>query len=134
MTGRPHGEVLSRITNDIDTLSQSLNQSITQLITSATMLVGILVMMFFHQLDHDPGVPADPAPFSGDHYQDHQKSQKYFKAQQEYLGHVNGQVEEVFGSHNVVKAFNAEKKGHRGISKNQRNPIGSAWKSQFYPA
>ena len=129
--GQTHGEVLSRITNDIDTLSQSLNQSITQLITSATMLVGILVMMFSINWIMTL-VSLLILPLSlGIITRIIKKSQKYFKAQQEYLGHVNGQVEEVFGGHNVVKAFNAEKKVTEEFQKTNEILYGSAWKSQF---
>ena len=103
-----HGEVLSRITNDVDTLSMSLNQSVTQLITSVTMLIGVLVMM----LSISPMMtlvtllilPLSVGLISAIV----KRSQKYFKSQQEYLGHVNGQVEEVYGGHNIVKAFNKE--------------------------
>ena len=129
--GQTHGEVLSRITNDIDTLSQSLNQSITQLITSATMLIGILVMMFSINWIMTL-VSLLILPLSlGIITRIIKKSQKYFKAQQEYLGHVNGQVEEVFGGHNVVKAFNAEKKVTEEFQKTNEVLYGSAWKSQF---
>ena len=125
--GQTHGEVLSRITNDIDTLSQS----ITQLITSATMLVGILVMMFSINWIMTL-VSLLILPLSlGIITRIIKKSQKYFKAQQEYLGHVNGQVEEVFGGHNVVKAFNAEKKVTEEFQKTNEILYGSAWKSQF---
>ena len=129
--GQTHGEVLSRITNDIDTLSQSLNQSITQLITSATMLVGILVMMFSINWIMTL-VSLLILPISlGIITKIIKKSQKHFKAQQEYLGHVNGQVEEVYGGHNVVKAFNSEKKVTEEFQKANEVLYGSAWKSQF---
>ena len=120
--GQTHGEVLSRITNDIDTLSQSLNQSITQLITSATMLVGILVMMFSINWIMTL-VSLLILPISlGIITKIIKKSQKHFKAQQEYLGHVNGQVEEIYGGHNVVKAFNSEKRLPRNF-KSQRGAL-----------
>lgn len=129
--GQTHGEVLSRITNDIDTLSQSLNQSITQLITSATMLVGILVMMFSINWIMTL-VSLLILPISlGIITKIIKKSQKHFKAQQEYLGHVNGQVEEIYGGHNVVKAFNSEKKVTEEFQKVNEVLYGSAWKSQF---
>ena len=129
--GQTHGEVLSRITNDIDTLSQSLNQSITQLITSATMLVGILVMMFSINWIMTL-VSLLILPISlGIITKIIKKSQKHFKAQQEYLGHVNGQVEEIYGGHNVVKAFNSEKKVTEEFQKANEVLYGSAWKSQF---
>ena len=103
-----HGEVLSRVTNDVDTLSQSLNQSATQLITSTTTLIGVLIMM----LSISPLMtvvallilPISLALIS----MIVKRSQKFFRDQQNYLGHVNGQVEEVYGGHNIVKAFNKE--------------------------
>lgn len=129
--GQTHGEVLSRITNDIDTLSQSLNQSITQLITSATTLVGILIMMFSINWIMTL-VSLLILPISlGIITKIIKKSQKYFTAQQEYLGHVNGQVEEVYGGHNVVKAFNSEKKVTEEFQEANEVLYGSAWKSQF---
>ena len=104
------GEVLSRITNDVDTISQSLNQSITQLITSIVTLIGIFIMMIRISVPMTI-VAVCILPFSfllimGVVV----KSQKYFKAQQEYLGHLNGHIEEMYGSHTVVKAFNGEQK------------------------
>ena len=103
-----HGEILSRITNDVDTLSQSLNQSATQMITSVATIIGVLVMM----LSISPLMTLIALlilPISVGFISVIVKhSQKYFKNQQEYLGHVNGQVEEVYGGHNIVKAFNKE--------------------------
>ena len=129
--GQTHGEVLSRITNDIDTLSQSLNQSITQLITSATMLVGILVMMFSINWIMTL-VSLLILPISlGIITKIIKKSQKHFKAQQEYLGHINGQVEEVYGGHLVIKAFNREKDTIEEFEKTNNILYDSAWKSQF---
>ena len=103
-----HGEVLSRVTNDVDTLSQSLNQSATQMITSVTTIIGVLIMM----ISISPLMtviallilPVSMVLISVIV----KHSQKYFKSQQEYLGHINGQVEEVYGGHNIVKAFNKE--------------------------
>ena len=126
-----HGEVLSRITNDVDTLSMSLNQSVTQLITSVTMLIGVLVMM----LSISPMMtlvtllilPLSVGLISAIV----KRSQKYFKSQQEYLGHVNGQVEEVYGGHNIVKAFNKEKDVIRTFERDNEILYQSAWKSQF---
>ncbi len=108
-----HGEVLSRVTNDVDTLGMSLNQSITQLITSVTTLIGVLVMMLSIS-----GILTVMAllilPISTVLVMlVVKKSQKYFKQQQEYLGHVNGQVEEVYGGHLVIKAFNREERSDR---------------------
>ena len=103
-----HGEILSRITNDVDTLSQSLNQSATQVITSVATIVGVFIMM----LSISPLMTVIALlilPLAGGFISVIVKhSQKYFKDQQEYLGHVNGQVEEVYGGHNIVKAFNKE--------------------------
>ena len=129
--GQTHGEVLSRITNDIDTLSQSLNQSITQLITSATMLVGILVMMFSINWIMTL-VSLLILPISlGIITKIIKKSQKHFKAQQEYLGHINGQVEENYGGHLVVKAFGKEQDVINEFKKTNNVLYNSAWKSQF---
>ncbi len=106
--GTSHGEVLSRITNDVDTVSQTLNQSLTQIITSVTTVVGVLIMMLtiswqmtLMALLIVPLTMLVVALVIG-------RSQKYFKQQQDYLGHVNGHVEEMYGSHIVVKAFNGE--------------------------
>ena len=108
--GTNHGEVLSRITNDVDTVSQSLNQSMTQIITSVVTVVGILVMMFsinwimtMVALLIMPLSVAATGLIIG-------KSQKYFKQQQDYLGHINGHVEEMYSGHIVMKAFNGEAK------------------------
>lgn len=126
-----HGEVLSRITNDVDTLSMSLNQSATQLITSVTMIVGVLVMM----LSISPLMTLVTLlilPLSVGLISVIVKhSQKYFKSQQEYLGHVNGQVEEVYGGHNIVKAYNKEEDVIREFDRDNDILYQSAWKSQF---
>ena len=127
-----HGEVLSRVTNDVDTLSQSLNQSATQLITSVTMLIGVLVMM----LSISPLMtvvallilPVSMILVS----MIVKHSQKYFRDQQEYLGHVNGQVEEVYSGHTIVKAFNKEKEVTEEFARNNDILYESAWKSQFF--
>lgn len=128
---RTYGEVLSRVTNDVDTLSQSLNQSITQLITSVTLVIGILVMM----LSISPLMTIIAIvilPVSGVLIGIVVKfSQKYFKQQQEYLGHVNGQVEEIYGGHNVIKAFNREVAVADEFDKANSVLYISAWKSQF---
>ena len=128
---KTHGEVLSVLTNDVDMLSQSLNQSITQLITSVTMLVGILIMMlsidWIMTLVTLIILPLSMIVISFIV----KRSQKYFKAQQEYLGHVNGQVEEVFGGHTIVKAFNAEERALAEFEKQNSVLYHSAWKSQF---
>lgn len=128
---RTHGEVLSRITNDIDTLNQSLNQSITQIITAISTIIGITVMMFTINIIMTFAVLCIlPVAliFIGIVVK---SSQKYFMAQQEYLGHVNGQVEEVYGGHNIVKVFNGEDEAVKEFSKDNDILYNSAWKSQF---
>ncbi|MEZ3485464.1 MAG: ABC transporter ATP-binding protein/permease [Lachnospiraceae bacterium] len=126
-----HGEILSRITNDVDTLSQSLNQSATQMITSVATIVGVLVMM----LSISPLMTLIALlilPVSVGFISVIVKhSQKYFKNQQEYLGHVNGQVEEVYGGHNIVKAFNKEADVIAEFDRDNDILCESAWKSQF---
>lgn len=129
---RTYGEILSRITNDVDTLGQSLNQTLTQLISSVATLIGVLIMM----LSISPLMTLIAIlllPVSGlliGFIVKH--SQKYFKSQQEYLGHVNGQVEEVFGGHNIVKLFNREDKVLEEFTKTNDILYESAWKSQFF--
>ncbi len=128
---RTYGEVLSRITNDIDTLGQGLNQSITQIITSVATMIGVLVMM----LSISPlmtlialvilPVSAVLVSFVV------KKSQKFFKTQQEYLGHINGQVEETYGGHLVIKAYNKEDAVVNEFNETNKVLYGSAWKSQF---
>ncbi|MHC1772015.1 MAG: ABC transporter ATP-binding protein [Flexilinea sp.] len=126
-----HGEVLSRITNDIDTLSQSLNQSMTQIIISVCSLIGIFVMMLTISWQMTVvAVLMLPISF-GIIVPVIKRSQKYFKQQQEYLGHVNGQVEEVYGGHNIVKVFNREDEVKAEFAKENRQLYQSAWKSQF---
>ena len=126
-----HGEVLSRITNDVDTLSQSLNQSATQVITSVATIIGVLIMM----LSISPLMTLTALlllPISmGFISAIVKRSQKYFMSQQEYLGHVNGQVEEVYGGHNIVKAFNKEQDVIATFDKDNDMLYQSAWKSQF---
>ncbi len=128
---RTVGEVLSRITNDVDTLGQGLNQSVTQLITSVATLVGILVMM----LSISPVMTLIALvilPVSGVLIGIVVKfSQKYFIAQQKYLGKINGQVEEVYSGHNIVKAFNKEEDMLREFNETNDILYQSAWKSQF---
>lgn len=126
-----HGEVLSRITNDIDTLSQSLNQSAAQVITSVTTIIGVLIMM----LSISPLMtlvallilPVSMGLIS----MIVKRSQKYFMSQQEYLGHVNGQVEEIYGGHNIIKAFNKEEDVIATFKRDNDILYTSAWKSQF---
>ena len=130
--GVTHGEVLSRITNDVDTLSQSLNQSATQVITSFTTIIGIFIMM----LSISPSMTVVALlilPVSMKLIKEIVKrSQKYFKSQQEYLGHVNGQVEEVYSGHQIVKAFNKEEEVIQEFNKTNEILYQSAWKSQFF--
>ena len=116
---KQHGEVLSLVTNDIDTISNGLNQSATQLITSVTTIVGVLVMML--SIDWIITLVALLVlPISAFFVsQVVKRSQKYFKAQQDYLGHVNGQVEETFGGLDVVQAFNHEEEDLKAF--NQAN-------------
>ena len=128
---RTVGEVLSRITNDVDTLGQSLNQSITQLITSCTTMVGVLIMM----LSISPKMTLIALlilPVSMILVMLVVKiSQKYFKSQQRFLGVVNGQVEEVYSGHNVIKAFNRESAVQEEFDAANNRLFESAWKSQF---
>ena len=128
---RTNGEVLSIITNDIDTLSMNLNQSITQIITSICTIIGILIMMFSisWQMTLISLVILPIAGFVVKIIVG--RSQKYFSRQQEYLGHVNGQVEEIYGGLTVVKAFNAEDKVTNTFDKANDELYHSAWKSQF---
>jgi ATP-binding cassette subfamily B protein len=125
-----HGEVLSRVTNDIDTLGQSLNQSLTQLITSVVTIVGVLIMMLRISIPMTL-LALLILPLSGIVISRViKKSQKYFKQQQEYLGHVNGQVEEVYGGHNIVKVFNKEEDSIKEFNEKNEKLYESAWKSQ----
>ncbi len=128
---KTHGEVLSIVTNDIDTLSQNLNQSMTQVITSITTIIGVLIMMFsiswLMTLVALLILPLSMILLAAVM----KKSQKFFKSQQEYLGHVNGQVEEVYSGHNIVKAFNGEKEVIEEFDGYNETLYKSAWKSQF---
>ena len=128
---KTYGEVLSRITNDVDTLGMGLNQSVTQLITSTATFIGVLIMMFSISplmtlitlviLPISLGLIGTVIG----------KSQKHFKTQQEYLGHINGQIEEVYGGHTVVKAFNKEEDVLKTFHDTNNVLYQSAWKSQF---
>ncbi|MEG0692320.1 MAG: ABC transporter ATP-binding protein [Oscillospiraceae bacterium] len=128
---KTHGEVLSRFTNDVDTLSQSLNQSMTQIITSVCSIIGIFIMML--RISWQMTIiallilPISLLIIGGII----KKSQKFFKQQQEYLGTVNGQVEEVYGGHNIVKVFNGEQKVIEEFNGANKKLYNSAWKSQF---
>ena len=128
---RTNGEVLSIISNDVDTLSTGLNQSITQIITSIFTIIGILVMMLSISWEMTlvsllilPVSAVILKKVIG-------KSQKYFVKQQEYLGHVNGQVEEVYGGHNIVKVFGRENEAIKEFEKDNQELYKSGWRSQF---
>jgi ATP-binding cassette subfamily B protein len=126
-----HGEVLSRITNDVDTVSQTLNQSLSQIITSVTTVVGILVMMFSISWTMTL-VALVILPVSGIFVSwVVKRSQKYFMQQQDFLGHINGHVEEMYGGHVVMKAFNGEQKSIDKFDTINTTLYDSAWKSQF---
>ena len=129
---KTHGEVLSIITNDIDTMSQSLNQSATQLITSIATIVGILIIMLsINVVMTIVALLILPiASFITMFIVKH--SQKYFTNQQEYLGHVNGQIEEMYSGQNVIKVFNAEDKVIKNFEKDNEELCQSGWKSQFF--
>ncbi|MFW5668188.1 MAG: ABC transporter ATP-binding protein, partial [Acetivibrio ethanolgignens] len=129
---RTHGEVLSRVTNDVDTLQQSLNQSITQLITSVTTLIGVFIMMLrISPLMTLAACCILPVSF-GIIGTVMKNSQKYFRSQQKYLGEVNGQVEEVYSGHRIVKAFNKEEAVIEEFNKTNERLCESGWKSQFF--
>jgi len=129
--GTSQGEVLSRITNDVDTVSQTLSQSLTQIITSVTSVIGVLIMMFsiswqmtlvaLGVLPLSMGIIALVVG----------RSQKYFKQQQDYLGHVNGHVEEMYGGHVVMKAFNGEERSVARFDTFNDPLYDAAWKAQF---
>jgi ATP-binding cassette subfamily B protein len=129
--GTSHGEVLSRITNDVDTVSQTLNQSLSQIITSVITLIGVLIMMLSISWQMTLValliVPLSLGVIGGVIGQ----SQKYFKQQQDYLGHVNGHVEEMYGGHVVMKAFNGEADSIQRFEALNDTLYTSAWKSQF---
>lgn len=126
-----HGEVLSRITNDVDTVSQTLNQSMSQIITSVITIIGVFIMMLSISWQMTLValliLPVSMMLIMGVV----KRSQKYFKSQQEYLGHVNGQVEEIYSGHNIVKAFNKEEEEVEKFEKVNDTLYHSAWKSQF---
>ena len=129
---RTNGEILSRVTNDVDTLQMSLNQSLTQLITSVTTLIGVFIMMLsinvWMTLAAVLILPVSMLIIN----KVMKHSQKYFQAQQEYLGKVNGQVEENFGGHDVVRVFNKEQDALKEFEHDNQKLYESAWKSQFF--
>ena len=126
-----NGEVLSHITNDVDAISQSLNQSVTQIITSVTTIVGILIMMFSISWQMTLVALCIVPVSMGFILTIVKKSQKHFTAQQTYLGHVNGHIEEMYASHVVVKAFNGEEDSVKAFDSYNDTLYSSAWKSQF---
>lgn len=130
--GTTHGEVMSYLTNDVDMISTSLNQSLSQLLTAATTLIGVMVMMFrinwILTLVALVIIPVSLLIV----LLVVKKSQKYYLRQQEYLGHVNGQIEEVFGGQNVVKLFSGEERAKQEFAGFNVKLYESAWKSQFY--
>lgn len=129
---RTHGEVLSRVTNDVDTVSQTLNQSLTQLVTSATTLIGILVMMLTISWQMTiVAIVVLPVSF-GLIGLVVRKSQGYFVTQQKTLGQINGHVEEMFSGHTVMKAFSGEDRSIKKFSEINNELYNSAWKAQFY--
>ncbi|WP_368244763.1 ABC transporter ATP-binding protein [Clostridium tertium] len=126
-----HGEVLSRVTNDVDTVSNTLNQSLSQMLTSITTLIGVLIMMLSISVTMTIAAIII-IPISGILIAlVVKKSQKYFKEQQNFLGHVNGHVEEVYSGHNIMKAFNGEDAAVEEFNKLNDTLYNSAWKSQF---
>lgn len=129
---RTHGEVLSRVTNDIDTLQQSLNQSLTQLITSVTTLIGVLVMMLSINVWMTLAALLILPVSMGIIGTVMKHSRKFFMDQQRYLGEVNGQVEEIYSGHNVVKVFNKEEDVVRVFEETNHKLYESGWKSQFF--
>ncbi|MEL7608904.1 MAG: ABC transporter ATP-binding protein [Bacillota bacterium] len=126
-----HGDVLSRITNDVDTISQSMNQSMTQLITSITSVLGITVMMFTISWQMTLAALCVLPVSLISVLLIVKKSQKHFKKQQQMLGAVNGHVEEMFGSHTVVKSFNGEEESLRTFGKHNGALYEAAWRSNF---
>ncbi len=128
---KTHGEVLSRVTNDVDTVSNTLNQSLSQIVSSVTTLIGVLVMMlsisWVMTLATLLIMPISTVLIMTVV----KKSQKYFKVQQEYLGHINGHVEEMFGGHTIMKAFNGEEQSIKKFEELNSTLYHSAWKSQF---
>ena len=129
---RTYGEVLSRITNDVDTLGTGLNQSITTIITSTATMIGVLIMMLsISPLMTIIAIVILPISVALVSFVI-KKSQNYFKTQQEYLGHINGQIEETYGGHMVVKSFNKEKDMVDEFNKTNNILYSSAWRSQFF--
>lgn len=126
-----HGEILSRVTNDVDIVSQNLNQSMTQIITSITMLIGVLIMMFRISFIMTVAILLILPISMGIIGIVVKKSQKYFVGQQKYLGDANSHIEETYSGHNIMKAFNHEEKSIEEFDKINNNLYNTAWKSQF---
>ncbi len=129
---RTNGEILSRVTNDVDTLQMGMNQSFTQLITSVTTLVGVLIMMLSINVWMTLAALVILPVSMGIIGAVMQRSQKFFQGQQKYLGDVNGQIEEIYGGHNVVKAFNKEEDVINEFEIINKKLYNTAWKSQFF--
>ncbi|HIR26857.1 MAG TPA: ABC transporter ATP-binding protein [Candidatus Choladousia intestinigallinarum] len=129
---RTNGEILSRVTNDVDTLQMGMNQSFTQLITSVTTLVGVLIMMLSINVWMTLAALVILPVSMGIIGAVMQRSQKFFQGQQKYLGEVNGQIEEIYGGHNVVKAFNKEEDVVDEFEITNKKLYNTAWKSQFF--
>lgn len=128
---KTHGEVLSRVTNDVDAISQNLNQILSQMITSITTIIGVLIMMLSISVSMTL-VSLVIIPMSLVFIMIVvKKSQKHFKSQQEYLGHTNGHVEEIYSGHTIMKAFNGEEKAIAEFDELNDTLYNSAWKSQF---
>lgn len=126
-----HGEILSRITNDVDTLTQTLNQSLTQIVTSVTTIIGILIMMLTISVELSLiSLCIVPVSFLFI-FLVVRKSQKHFKNQQDILGHVDGQIEEMYSGHAVVQAFNRQEESIKTFNKDNEALYKSAWKAQF---
>ena len=126
-----HGEVLSRVTNDVDTVSMTLNQSLSQTITQITMMIGVFIMMLtISWLMTLAALLIIPLSMFFVMFVV-KRSQKYFRQQQDFLGHVNGHVEEIFGGHNIMKAFNGEENAVKTFDELNNTLYNSAWKSQF---
>lgn len=128
---KTHGEVLSRVTNDVDTINMSLTQNLSQIVTAVTTIIGVLVMMLtISWLMTLVAILVIPLTFALV-MMVVRASQRYFKKQQAYLGHVNGHVEEMYGGHTVMKAFNGEEKSIQKFDKLNNELYGAAWRSQF---
>lgn len=128
---KTHGEVLSRITNDVDTLSQSLTQSVTQIISGIATIIGIFIMMISINISMTIAALLIIPICMFFVTKIMKRSQKYFSMQQEYLGHLNGHIEEIYGGHDIVKAFNGEEKAIEDFNHLNQTLYDSAWKSQF---